>query len=120
MKDKNEKKQYESFNNSGFTFKGQKYKGFNLSLLSILGEIESSFFTDQDLKGILDYLFVASHDSDEVRDLIDAGTIRKAILKYGESFSIGDVGELQKLIKEESDKVEAMMVDVRDDDTAKK
>ena len=121
-KDTLDTKQAKAFNNTGFTFKGVKYKGFNLALLSILGEIESTFFTTQDLRGVLDYLFIASHDSDEVRDLIDNGTIKKAILKYGENFEFSDIKDIQELIKIESDKVESMMVDVRggDDDSKKK
>jgi hypothetical protein len=120
MKTDKNKQQDKAFLNDGFTFKGVKYKGFNLALIARLSEIESSFFTKQDIKGTLEYLFVASNDSDTIQDLIDDKSFNREVMKFGEQFSIADLKELELLIKEESDKVESMVVETRGDNGEKK
>ncbi|WP_035606200.1 hypothetical protein [Haloferula sp. BvORR071] len=111
------------FLQSGFEFKGTFYRALTAQTLLILEKVRSPFFTgnDEGVRGLLDFLFVASHSAKQVLPLLrDQDAWDLAVLEFAEGFSAGDLEELGALVSESNENVAAAVVEAREEGTKKK
>jgi len=107
-----------SFLQTGFTFKGIDYKPLSARLLLLLSQAKSPFYFGGDvLRGIIDFLYIASHDSKETFKIINDNKWDETIFEYSENITTDDLNELSELVSKSTDNSSAALVEVRETDS---
>jgi hypothetical protein len=100
--------------NDGFEFKGIKFKPMSARILLLLEKVKSPFYVGGDqLRGLLDFLFIASKESRDVLKAINEGTWDETIMEYADSFTADDLQDLAELVEAQSEDASAAVVDVK-------
>lgn len=110
----------ESFNDTGFEYKGVHYKPMSLRTLQLLERIDSPFFNgeDQGIRGVMDFLYISSK---ETKDILKIGKDEweAMIIDYAENFTLNDLQELTKIVNDKIAQSSDAIVEVRDNDEKK-
>jgi len=104
------------FLTQGFSFNGVHYKPISARTLLLLEKVSSPFyFGGNQLQGLIDFLYVSSHDSKEILSLINSGDWESSILDYAETFTSSDLEALGKLVDASNEDASAAIVEVREE-----
>jgi hypothetical protein len=100
---------------AGFDFKGISYRPLTARTLLLLEKAGSPFYFGGDqLRGLLDLLFISSHDSREILAAINGEAFDEVILDYAETFSPDDLNELGQLVDRSNADAAAAVVEVKE------
>ncbi len=102
------------FLNEGFEFKGTNYKPLSTRTLLLLEQAKSPFyFGGNQLRGLLDWLYVSSKDSSEILRVIKEDSFDAAIMDFAEQFSALDIEELGNLMNESNEDAASAIVEIK-------
>lgn len=119
MKDRKEKI-VSGFLDSGFSHKGIDYKPITARTLLLLERCQSPYyFGGNQLRGLLDVLYIGSHDSKTVLAAMN-DSWEETILEYAENFTTEDLTSLGSIVNIANENCSASVVEARDDGTKKK
>lgn len=120
-KETRDEKLIRGYLNNGFTFKGVHYKPLSARTLLLLERVQSPFYHGgNNLKGLIDFLYISSHDSADVLKLINDDTFEAVIYDFADTFSPEDLNDLGEIVSKQNEDIGAAMVEVRNDDSEKK
>lgn len=121
MNENRKQKIVRGFNNDGFEFKGVKYKPLSLRTLALLEDVKSPFITGGgQIRALLDFMFISSHETKDIIQIIESNTWIENVLTYGEQFTQEDLDEMGKLVASQTETAGAAIVEVRDEANKKK
>ena len=104
----------------GFQFKGVHYRPISARSLLFLERVKSPYYVGGDqLRGLLDFLFISSKETKDILKAINTDW-DEAIMEFAEGFSMDDLNELSKIVEEENDNAAAAVVEARDKGDKKK
>jgi hypothetical protein len=116
---KREEKIVNAITDSGFEYKGREYKPLTTRTLLILEKFKSTFYVGGDqLRGLMDYLYVACHDP-KVINRFTTEQWEDGILDFAEEFSPEDLKTLSELVKTANDDSASTIVEVREESEKK-
>lgn len=105
----------------GFEFKGMHFKPMSARILIMLEKAKSPFYFGGDqLRGLLDFLFISSQETRDVLKALNTDTFEEAVMEFAELFSPGDLQELSKIIEKQNEDSSSAVVEVREKDSGKK
>jgi hypothetical protein len=105
---------------NGFEFKGEKYRPISARSLLFLERVKSPYYVGGDqLRGLLDFLFISSKESREILKAINTDW-DEAIMEFADGFSMEDLTELSKIVGEQGDDAASAVVEIREKATDKK
>lgn len=108
------------FLDSGFDFKGIHYNPISARTLLLLERCKSPYyFGGNQLRGLLDCLYICSHSSKEVL-AVSPDDWEVMILDYADSFATEDLTELGDIVNKSNEDSAAAVVEVRNNDGKKK
>jgi hypothetical protein len=122
MRNKRDSKIVNGFLNEGFEFKGVHYKPLSARTLLLLEKAKSPFYFGGDqLRGLLDWLFISSNESSVILNAIRDDEYDSLIMDFAETFSTEDIETLGELMNESNEDAASAIVDIKESkDTAKK
>jgi len=116
---KRDEKITEAISLDGFEYKGQFYKAMTIASLLQLERLKSPYAVGGDqLRSLVDLLYMASHDVKEVRKM----TIEQwddVVSDYADTLTLTDLQDLGELIRNRND-VDAATIILPKEDTGKK
>lgn len=111
--DTRETKQVRGFLDDGFTFKDIYFKPMTIRTLLILERVGSPFYLGGDqLRGLIDYLYISSTDSKEIMNAITTDNFELAVMDFAEQFSSSDMDELNKIVAENSKDISSTLIEI--------
>jgi hypothetical protein len=85
-----------------------------------LERVKSPYYVGGDqLRGLLDFLFISSKESREILKAINTDW-DEAIMEFADGFSMEDLTELSKIVGEQGDDAASAVVEIREKATDKK
>lgn len=113
-KDRNEQL-INGFLANGFEFKGIKYKPIGARSLVLLEKCKSPYYYGGDrLRGILDVLYISSHESSDILPRMNNDTWEETIIDYAEGFTTQDLSDIGDLLNKQSEDAAAAIVEIKD------
>jgi hypothetical protein len=115
-----EEKITEAIVQDGFQYKDRFYKSLSTRMLMLLEKFKSPYYFGGDqLKGLMDYLFIASSEPKTLQRLpIDE--FDDLVYEYADSLVAEDLAKLGELAKAFNDNASSTVVEVREDSDSKK
>jgi hypothetical protein len=104
----------------GFEFKGVHYRPISARSLLFLEKVKSPYYFGGDqLRGLLDFLFISSK---ETKDILKAfnDDWDEAIMNFAEEFTMDDPTKLGNIVNEQGDDAASAVVEVREKASDKK
>lgn len=110
----------EAVTTDGFQYKDRFYKSLSTRMLMLLEKFKSPYYFGGDqLKGLMDYLYIASSDAKTLQRL-PVEEFNDAVYDYADTLTSEDLSELGKLAQKFNDNASATVVEVREDSDSKK
>ena len=112
-----------AFIQNGFDYKGIHYKALSARTLSVLNKMNSQFFSgggNDQIQGLMDFLFVSSKSNQEVISLLyseDPHALECAILDYSETLTVQDIAKLTELVSKMNDDASSAIVEIVGDNS---
>jgi len=104
----------------GFEYKGVFYKTLSTRILMLLEKFKSPYYYGGDqLKGLMDYLYIASHDPKQVQR-ISFEEFDDIIFEFSDSLTAEDLANLGKIVQGISDESSSTVIEVKEDRNSKK
>jgi hypothetical protein len=105
---------------NGFEFKGVHYRPISARSLLFLEKVKSPYYVGGDqLRGLLDFLFISSKESKDILKAINTDW-DEAIMEFADEFSMEDLTELSKIVGDQGDDAASAVVEVREKASDKK
>lgn len=99
----------------GFEFKGMNFKPMSARILLLLEKAKSPFYHGGDqLRGLLDVLFISSHESRAVLKALNESTWDETIMDFADQFSAEDLQDLAEIVEEQNDQASSAVVQVKE------
>jgi hypothetical protein len=115
MKKTREEKITESISTDGFTYKGVHYKSMTTRTLLLLEKYKSPFYYGGDqLKGLMDFLYIVSHDPKEVSK-IPFEKWDEVIFDFADTLTAEDLKNLGEYAQNTNDVNSSTIVEVREE-----
>jgi len=119
MKKTREEKINNAITSDGFVYKGVHYKPMSVRTLLLFEKYKSPFFYGGDqLRGLMDFLYISSHDPKQVAK-IPLEQWDDTILDYADNFTADDLVTLGQMAEQSSENNAASIVEVRNDSQKK-
>jgi hypothetical protein len=117
MNKKKDNIQGKAFFTNGFKFKGVKYEAMTNGRLGILIQVNSAFINGGNkLRAVYDAAFVLKTSYDDLEEIITEGNFNKEVIQFMDTFDYEDTFELEKLICNITEEIQAVMVETRNDE----
>lgn len=112
MKDRQELRSG-AFLQAEFEFKGLTVKPITARTLLLLEKMKSPFyFGGEQLKGLIDVIYVCSRPASDVLRQINNNTIEEAIYDFADTFSAEDLNALNEIVTNTNNEVAATVVEL--------
>lgn len=116
-----EEKITEAIVQDGFEYKGKFYKSLSTRMLLLFERFKSpQYYGGDQLRGLLDYLFVSSYSDSKLLQRITIDEFDDLVYEYADSITSEDLTELGKLFTKFNENAQSTVVDVREDSDKKK
>ncbi len=113
MTETREEKQVRGFLNDGFTYKDTYFRPMTTRTLLLLERVKSPYYSGGDqIRGMMEFLFISSTDSKEIVKLITNDEFESAVLDFSEQYEVSDVEHLAKLIQSNSEDASSTLVEI--------
>ena len=120
MNKQREEKVVNAIITDGFVYKGIKYKTLTTRMLLLMEKFKSPFYTGGDqLKGLMDYLYISSQDLKKIQTMTDE-EFQDAVFDFADNFTALDLKELGEQVDKYSETASATLVEVRETGDEKK
>src|SRR6188474_2003162 len=118
MKNRDEKV-VSAITDGGLEYKGRTYQPLTTRTLLLLEKFKSPFYLGGDqLRGLMDYLFIASHDP-KVINKLSPEQWEDEILDFAEGFTADDLTALGEMVKTANQDSSSTIVEVREESEKK-
>ncbi len=108
-----EEKQVRGFLNEGFTYKDTYFRPMTTRTLLILENVKSPYFSGGDqIRGMMEFLFISSTDSKEIIKLIREDNFDAAVLDFSEQYEVSDVEHLANLMQTNNEDASSALVEI--------
>lgn len=115
MSNKRDNQRVNGILSNGFEFKGITFKPMSARILLQLEKAKSPFYHGGDhLRGLLDFLFIASNESREVLKALNGDTWEETIMDFADQFTADDLQELTAIVEEQNQDASAAVVKVKE------
>ena len=121
MKQDRNTKLVSGFLANGFDFKNTHYNPITARTLILLEKCKSPYYFGGDqLKGLLDVLYISSHDSKSILSSINNEEWEELIIDFADQFTPSDLEALGNLINTANEDASAAVVEIKDSEVTKK